>query len=83
MKLISRIANGRMLGDLKGKLTRHKWNGSSTMDTGIVQNSLFREVDFFKVYDLMALTYRIIVLFHWDCSVILKPQPIVIRSNIN
>ena len=49
-----RILNGRMLGDLEGKLTCHKWNGSSTVDYGIVQNSLFREIDFFKVYDLMG-----------------------------
>ena len=43
-----------MLGDLEGKLTCHKWNGSSTVDYGIVQNSLFREIDLFKVYDLMG-----------------------------
>ena len=49
-----RILNGRMLGDLEGKLTCHKWNGSSTVDYGIVQHSLFKEIDFFKVYDLMG-----------------------------
>ena len=43
-----RILTGRMLGDLDGKLTRHKWNGSSTMDNGMVQNNLFREIDFFQ-----------------------------------
>ena len=47
-----RSFNGRTLGDLEGKLTCHKWNGSSTVDYGIVQNSLFREVDFFRVLDL-------------------------------
>ena len=49
-----RIVNSRVLCDLEGKLTFHKWNGSSTVDYGIVQNSLFREIDFFKVYDLMG-----------------------------
>ena len=49
-----RILNGRILGDLEGKLTCHKWNGSSTVDYGIVQNSLFRDTDFFKVLDLIG-----------------------------
>ena len=49
-----RILNGTMLGDLEGKITRHKWIGSSTMDNGMVQNSLLREIDFFKVCDLMG-----------------------------
>ena len=49
-----KILNGRMLGDLEGNLTCHKWNGSSTVDYRIVQNSLFREIDFLKDYDLMG-----------------------------
>ena len=32
-----KILNGRMLGDLEGKLTCHKWNGSSTVDNGIAK----------------------------------------------
>ena len=45
-----RILNGRTLGDLEGKLTCHKWNGSSTVDYGIVQNSLRKAIDFFQSF---------------------------------
>ena len=37
-----RILNGRILSDLEGKFTCHKWNGSSTVNYGMLQNSLFR-----------------------------------------
>ena len=49
-----RISNGKTLGDFEDKLTCNKWNGSSTIDYGIVQNSLFRDIDFFKVLDLIG-----------------------------
>ena len=34
------IANGRTLGDFQGKLTCHKWNGSSTVDYAITDLDL-------------------------------------------
>ncbi|MES9993748.1 MAG: reverse transcriptase family protein [Candidatus Thiodiazotropha sp.] len=49
-----RILNGRIMGDLRGKLTCYKWNGCSTVDYGIVQKELVRYVDFFKVHELVG-----------------------------
>ena len=37
---------------VSGKLTCYKWNGSSTVDYGIVQRNIFNNVDFFKVHNL-------------------------------
>ena len=56
-----RILNGRTIGDLSGKLTCYKWNGSSTVDYGIVQRNIFNNVDFFKVHNLEGP----IVQYHW------------------
>lgn len=49
-----RILNGRTLGDLDGKLTCHKWNGSSVVDYGIVQSDIFYTIDYFKVHDFLG-----------------------------
>jgi hypothetical protein len=46
-----RILNGRTLGDLSGKLTCHKWNGSSQVDYGIVHHSLLPMIQYFRVHD--------------------------------
>jgi hypothetical protein len=46
-----RILNGRVLGDLSGKLTCHKWNGSSQVDYGIAHHSLFPLIQYFRVHD--------------------------------
>jgi hypothetical protein len=46
-----RILNGRVLGDLSGKLTCHKWNGSSQVDYGIAHHSLLSRIQYFKVHD--------------------------------
>lgn len=49
-----RILNGRTLGDLSGKLTCHKWNGSSQVDYGIAHHSLLPMIRFFKVHDCLS-----------------------------
>lgn len=49
-----RFLNGRVMGDLSGKLTCYKWNGCSAVDYAVVQKDIFRNVDFFKVHDLMG-----------------------------
>jgi exonuclease III len=49
-----RILNGRAFGDLSGKLTCHKWNGSSQVDYGIAQYSLLPLIRFFRVHDYFA-----------------------------
>ena len=49
-----RIMNGRILGDLEGKLTCFKWNGCSTVDYAIVHKDLWNKIDFFKVRELVG-----------------------------
>ena len=49
-----RIMNGRILGDLNGKLTCFKWNGCSVVDYGIVHRGLRNRIDFFKVWELFG-----------------------------
>ena len=34
------IANGRTIGDLQGKFTCHEWNGSSTVDYAVINESM-------------------------------------------
>jgi hypothetical protein len=46
-----RILNGRVLGDLSGNLTCHKWNGSSQVDYGIAHHSLLPLIQYFRVHD--------------------------------
>jgi hypothetical protein len=46
-----RILNGRTLGDLSGKFTCHKWNGSSQVDYGIAHYSLIPLIQYFKIHD--------------------------------
>ena len=46
--------NGRILGDLEGKLTCFKWNGCSTVDYAIVHKDLWNKIDFFKVRELVG-----------------------------
>ena len=48
-----RIVNGRKIGDSMGKTTCHEWNGSSTVDYMLVDESLFPLVQMFKVHDLL------------------------------
>ena len=43
------ILNGRMVGDLNGVKTCHTYNGSSTVDYGIVSLNLASEIHIFKV----------------------------------
>jgi hypothetical protein len=44
-----RILNGRIVGDSLGYFTCHKYDGSSTVDYGIVSEGLFHHVQFFHV----------------------------------
>jgi hypothetical protein len=45
----SYIANGRTLGDIQGKLTCHKSNGSSTVDYAVITENLKKYVKSFEV----------------------------------
>ena len=45
------ILNGRKLGDLEGKFTCHKYNGSSVDDLMISSAELYHKVKYFKVLD--------------------------------
>ena len=47
------ILNGRMTGDVFGKLTSHNWNGSSIVDYCIVSNELMDNIVDFKVGDFV------------------------------
>ena len=46
-----RIVNGRKLGDSAGQKTCHEWNGSSTVDYMLIEESSFSRVKTFKVQD--------------------------------
>ncbi len=50
-----RILNGRTMGDVFGKYTCHKYNGSSVIDYGIVQSSLWESVESFCVEQFMEV----------------------------
>lgn len=45
-----RILNGRTIGDSLGNLTCHQYNGSSTVDYGIVHFSILPYINYFKVH---------------------------------
>ena len=45
-----RILNGRKPGDSLGYFTCHKYNGSSTVDYGIVSERLFKDIMYFHVH---------------------------------
>ena len=49
-----RILNGRKPGDSLGYFTCHKYNGSSTVDYGIVSECLFRDIIYFHVHKAMS-----------------------------
>jgi len=49
-----RILNGRKPGDTLGYFTCHKYNGSSTIDYGIVSEMLFKDVVYFHVHSGMS-----------------------------
>ncbi|MCU7800906.1 MAG: reverse transcriptase family protein [gamma proteobacterium symbiont of Lucinoma myriamae] len=64
-----RILNGRTMGDLNGKLTCYKWNGSSTVDYGLVESDILQNVEFFKVHDLMGhLSDHCIISLGFKCK---------------
>ena len=46
------ILNGRSKGDAKGEFASFNYKGSSVIDYGIVSNSLFQKVVYFKVHKL-------------------------------
>ena len=46
------ILNGRNKGGAKGEFTSFNYKGSSVIDYGIVSNSLFLKVVYFKVHKL-------------------------------
>ena len=45
------ITNGRVWGDLTGRYTCCQRNGCSVVDMLLVQNDLFRIIDYFQIYD--------------------------------
>jgi hypothetical protein len=49
-----RIVNGRVIGDMNGKYTCHKYNGRSTVDYVIADETLVPNIQYFKVHDYMG-----------------------------
>ena len=45
------LLNGRKLGDTKGKLTSHQYNGSSVVDVAMCNYELYKKVNIFQVLD--------------------------------
>ena len=52
------ILNGRKTGDVFGKLTSFQWNGSSVADYVIVSQSIYDNIEYFKVF----FSLRVILL---------------------
>ena len=50
------ILNGRVAGDLNGKLTCHQYGGSSLVDYGAGSKNLIEKIQFFKVLQLNHLS---------------------------
>ena len=49
-----RIVNGRKIGDSMGKKTCHEWNGSSTVDYMLADESLFHLIQSFKIHNTLS-----------------------------
>ena len=49
-----RILNGRKLGDIEGKYTCHKYNGSSTIDYAITSHDIYPKILYFQVSDFIG-----------------------------
>ena len=48
-----RIINGRKLGDSAGKMTCHRWNGSSVVDYIVADKTIYPLIQTFQVLDLL------------------------------
>ena len=48
-----RIMNGRVIGDIKGKMTCFRWNGCSVVDYALCSSDLFDNISSFEVNDLL------------------------------
>ena len=48
-----RIVNGRKFGDSSGKMTCHEWNGSSTVDYMLADETVFDLIQTFKIKDAL------------------------------
>ena len=46
-----RIINGRKIGDSMGRKTCHEWNGSSSVDYMLADESLFHLIQSFKIHN--------------------------------
>ena len=78
-----RIVNGRKLGDSAGQKTCHEWNGSSTVDYMIIEESSFNKVKTFKVQEkLNHLSDHCPISAVIDIDVERKPSRKVIKKGI-
>ena len=76
-----RIVNGRKLGDSAGQKTCHEWNGSSTVDYMIIEESSFNKVKTFKVQEkLNHLSDHCPISAVIDIDVERKPSRKVIKK---
>ena len=48
-----RIVNGRKIGDSAGKKTCHEWNGSSTVDYMLADETVFQQIQAFRIKDTL------------------------------
>ena len=48
-----RIMNGRVVGDIKGKMTCFRWNGCSVVDYALCSSDLFDNINSFEVNNLL------------------------------
>lgn len=63
-----RILNGRVTGDLEGKLTSYQYNGASTVDYGIVIEHLQNIVLGFQVQALTPYSDHCPITLKLACS---------------
>jgi len=72
------ILNGRVPGDLSGKLTCHKYNGSSLVDYYIVNSEFLSKIQYLKVNDLSVFSDHCSL----SCSISTNYSPYVKQENL-
>ena len=63
------ILNGRKLGDIKGKFTCHKYNGSSVVDFIATSYNLYPKIKYFRVLDPVWFSDHCPIIYSMQVSI--------------
>ena len=83
-----RILNGRTMGDINGKFTRHEYGGSSMVDYCIAHHSILEKIRYFivnewlvHISDHSGIKFGIDMFYeqHTECYIVLTPHPITYK----